>query len=339
MSELRYDPIKQHWVIIAGQRAKRPSEFKVSVETRARAECPFCPGHEKQTPEAVLTLPDGECGSWAARLIPNKFPAVDQIDDELLESPLYHEVRRGCGRHEVMIESPLHADRQSKFSISHLTSLLGIYQSRIGVFIDSYSCQHVTVFTNVGYRGGATLSHPHSQIIGLKQVPHVIQKELNSALEHKARQGSCIFCDMLKTELEAGTRVIHATEDYVAVVPYASRFAYEFAIYPKRHCADFRRVSRDQVCSLSGFLKASLMAMDSYLEAPDYNLILHTAPADPTRESDTETAFHWHFEVIPRVSTQAGMEWGTGIHINSIPPEKVAEAFANEFNKALSITI
>jgi UDPglucose--hexose-1-phosphate uridylyltransferase len=328
MSELRYDPIKRHWVILAGERVKRPSEFKVSVETRDQHECPFCPGNEHQTPDAVLTIPETANGDWLARLIPNKFPAVDQTSEKLSALPIFHEVREGRGRHEVMIESRRHVDRQSQYSVSHFASLLSTYQSRIRVFVDFYDCQHVTVFTNVGYRGGATLWHPHSQIVGLMQVPQVIQTELDSAADHYGRKHSCVFCDMLKAELEATDRVIHSTADFAAIAPYASRFAYEFAIYPRRHCADFRYIDRHEIEALSGFLKSALQALDACLNHPDYNLILHTAPADPGRSSGIEAAFHWHFEVIPRVSTQAGMEWGTGVHINSFPPEKVAQALS-----------
>ncbi|MBU1637986.1 DUF4931 domain-containing protein [bacterium] len=339
MSELRLDPIKKHWVILAGERAQRPSEFSITVETRSSDECPFCPGHENETPNPILTLSDAAKDGWAARLIPNKFPAVDQIEEELLPVPLPHEVRRGQGRHEVMIESPLHDDRQSRYSTSHLASILGIYQSRIGEFINSFSCRHVTIFTNVGYRAGATLSHPHSQIIGLRQVPGVIERELESAVQHYKMGGSCLFCDLLKADLESGARVIYSTDDFIALCPYASRFAYEFAIYPRRHMADFRDVKAEEMQSFAGFLKACLGAMDVCLNDPDYNVILHSAPAVSDQANLIEAAYHWHLEVIPRVSTQAGMEWGTGIHINSFPPEKVAQSYSRELLKENTIAL
>src|SRR3989339_2120637 len=134
MSELRFDPIKRHWVIIASQRAKRPSEFQITIRTQDESECPFCPGHEDETPESILTLPGKEGNPWAARLIPNKFPAMD-ADSHVMEGELaFHEVRAGRGQHEVMIESASHGGRQSHYSISHFTSILSIYQSRLRLF-------------------------------------------------------------------------------------------------------------------------------------------------------------------------------------------------------------
>lgn len=337
MSELRFDPIKQHWVILAGKRARRPSEFRITVESRGEAECPFCPGHEHETPESILTLTDGESAAWTARLIPNKFPAVDQNDIDELIVPSLHEAQEGRGRHEVMIESRKHHDRQAQFNDSHFASILAVYQSRIRVFIDSFHCQHVTVFTNVGYRGGATLNHPHSQIIGLERIPTVIETELRSAEQHYNKARTCLFCEIIRTESGARERVLYETDDFIAFCPYASRFAYEFAIYPKAHHADFRDVSTEGIESLARFLKTCLMAMDVCLQEPDYNVILHTAPARTDSSNSIETAFHWHFEIIPRVSTQAGMEWGTGIHINSFPPEKVAQVYAEAVSRLTHI--
>ena len=337
MSELRFDPIKQHWVILAGKRARRPSEFRVVIETREKTKCPFCPGHEAETTETILVLPEGATTNWEARLILNKFPAVSDVEEELVQPTFLHEVREGWGRHEVMIESSDHQDRQARYSTSHLSSLYRIYQSRIGVFIDEYNCQHVTVFTNVGYRGGATLAHPHSQIIGLMQVPMVIIKEKESAEQHYREHQNCLFCEMIKSEIESGERVLYQTNDYIAICPYASRFAYEFAVYPLRHSADFREVRESEIDSLGSFMKACLQAMDAILDEPDYNVIFHTVPAENDGEFPTEMTFHWHVEVIPRVSTQAGMEWGTGIHINSYPPEIVAAVYSKEIAEHISI--
>jgi UDPglucose--hexose-1-phosphate uridylyltransferase len=330
MSELRFDPIKKHWVIIAGQRAKRPSEFQVTIETKGEVDCPFCPGHEHETPDAILTIPGQQQGSWAARLIPNKFPAVDLSGDPVGVVLPHHINREGRGRHEVMIESAFHSDRQAQYSTSHFASLLAIYQARLRLFKTKSNCLYSTLFTNVGYRGGATLSHPHSQIIGLPLVPNVIQTELDSAIEHKARHGSCLFCDIISDELDSSSRIVYANDDFAVIAPYASRFAYEFTIYPHNHIADFCDLDPAGIESTAKCLVRALSLMDKALANPDYNLILHTAPRNlPDGGGDgPNRAFHWHFEVIPRVSTQAGMEWGTGIHINSIPPEKAARVLS-----------
>jgi UDPglucose--hexose-1-phosphate uridylyltransferase len=329
MSELRFDPIKKHWVIIAGQRAKRPSEFQVTIETKGEVDCPFCPGHEHETPDAILTIPGQQHGSWAARLIPNKFPAVDFSGDPVGDVLPHHINREGRGRHEVMIESVFHSDRQAQYSTSHFASLLAIYQARLRLYKTKSNCLYSTLFTNVGSRGGATLSHPHSQIIGLPLIPAVIQTELDSAIEHKARHGSCLFCDMISAELDSNSRIVYVDDDFAAIAPYASRFAYEFTIYPRNHLADFCDLEQSVIESTALCLIKVLSSLDIALRNPDYNLILHAAPkTEPSFGEVTGKAFHWHFEVIPRVSTQAGMEWGTGIHINSIPPEMAARLLA-----------
>jgi UDPglucose--hexose-1-phosphate uridylyltransferase len=326
MSELRFDPIKRHWVIIAGQRALRPSEFKITIETMGEVDCPFCPGHEHKTPDAILTIPGSQQGSWAARLIPNKFPALDLVGESVGETLPIHSNREGRGRHEVMIESALHGDRQAQYTDSHLALLLSIYQSRLRLFTSDSNCLYSALFTNVGFRGGATLSHPHTQIIGLPLVPAVIQTELDSAIAHKAKYGRCLFCDLISDELDSSSRIVYANDDFAVIAPYASRFAYEFAIYPRNHLADYCDLEPSAIESTASCLAKTLSLMDTALGNPDYNLILHSAPRkEPSGGGeDTDKAFHWHFEVIPRISTQAGMEWGTGIHINSIPPEKVA---------------
>jgi UDPglucose--hexose-1-phosphate uridylyltransferase len=141
MSELRFDPIKRHWVIIAGQRALRPSEFKITIETMGEVDCPFCPGHEHKTPDAILTIPGSQQGSWAARLIPNKFPALDLVGESVGETLPNHSNREGRGRHEVMIESALHGDRQAQYTDSHLALLLSIYQSRLRLFTSDSNCR------------------------------------------------------------------------------------------------------------------------------------------------------------------------------------------------------
>jgi UDPglucose--hexose-1-phosphate uridylyltransferase len=288
-------------------------------------DCPFCPGHEHKTPDAILTIPGRQEGSWVARLIPNKYPAVDLIGEQVGETLPCYINREGRGQHEVMIESAMHADRQAQYSVSHFASLLSIYQARIRLFTSDTCCQYSAFFTNVGYRGGATLSHPHTQLIGLPLVPTVIQTELDSAISHKAMHGSCLFCDIISTELNSNSRIVYVNEDFAVIAPYASRFAYEFAIYPRNHLADYCDLELSAIESTASCLIRVLSLMDKALGNPDYNLILHSAPRkEPSGGEATGKAFHWHFEVIPRISTQAGMEWGTGIHINSIPPEKAA---------------
>lgn len=325
MSELRRDPVSGRWVIISAERQGRPSDFEVlPAPFGGRDRCPFCPGHEAMTPPEILALRRGgapDTPGWDLRVVPNRFPAlrregvVDRQQDGLFER------MDGVGAHEVIIESPDHDAWLATMSQGEVERVLGVFGDRIADLRRDARLRYVLVFKNHGAGAGATLAHPHSQLIGLPIVPDIVREEIDGARRHFERAGRCVFCELLEAELRDGRRVVEHGGNVVAVAPYAPRFAHEMWLLPTRHASRFED-ARSDYAGLARTLKSVLSRLDRHLGAPPFNLIVHTAPC----ADDLADAFHWHIEIVPKIQRIAGFEWGTGFYINPVSPEESAEA-------------
>ena len=322
--ELRKDPVTGRWVIISTDRQKRPNDFIFErARTIGKDGCPFCPGHEGLTPPEVMAYRNGSAPNspgWELRVVPNKFPVL-QVEGQFDRSGEgMFDRMNGIGAHEVIIDTPHHDRSFALMSEPEIERVLWAYRERMLDLKRDSRLRYILVFKNQGAAAGATLEHTHSQLIALPIVPDIVRDEIEGARRHFAGKERCVYCDIIGQELGAGVRVVVENADVVAIAPYAPRFAFETWLLPRRHGARFEEAPRHEYESLARALKSVLQRMDRALETPPYNLVLHTSPFS----EDTTDVYHWHMEVMPKLTRVAGFEYGTGFFINPASPEEAA---------------
>jgi UDPglucose--hexose-1-phosphate uridylyltransferase len=323
--ELRKDPVTGRWVIISTGRQKRPNDFRLEKPASAgRERCPFCPGHEAMTPPEILAYRQNggapNARGWDLRVVPNKYPALEVEGTIDREGEGIFDRMNGIGAHEVIIETPDHDRSLALMSEPEIERVLWAFRERMLDLKQDHRLRYILVFKNHGAAAGATLEHPHSQLIALPIVPDFVREELDGARQHYRAKERCVFCDVVQQELRDGRRVIQENADIVALAPYAPRFAFETWLLPKRHGARYETAPRHEYESLARLLKAVLQRLDRALESPPFNLIVHTSPFS----EDVAELYHWHIEIMPKLTRVAGFEWGTGFYINPTPPEEAA---------------
>ncbi len=336
MPELRYDPIRQRWTIISVERGRRPHEYITKREEEVKVDsCPFCYGNEDRTPPEIFAISDEprqpNTPGWKVRVVPNKYPAL-RIEGELKREGVgLFDVVSGIGAHEVIIETPDHFKELSDQEPEGIALVLKAYKERLLDLRKDTRFRYILVFKNHGKDAGASLSHPHSQLIATPIFPPVVKAELVSAREYYSRKERCIFCDIIKQELVLRDRIVWESDKYVLWEPFASSFPFETWLFPKYHSHDFALLPDEELYDLAVALKEMLMRIKVLLNDPPYNMVLHTAPPPHPRPGHSdywetlEFDFHWHIELIPRITKIAGFEWGSGLHINPTPPEEAAK--------------
>jgi len=325
LTELRKDPIIGGWVIISTERGKRPSSFKLPEKRSNDGFCALCPGNEDKTPPEVFAFrPSGSLPNtpgWDLRVVPNKFPAL-RIEGELnRRGEGIYDKMSGVGAHEVIIECPDHDKTLSSISSSDLEKVLLTYKMRINELYNDKRFKYVSIFRNQGEVAGASLAHPHSQLIALPVVPKRLKEELNGSKEYFNYKERCIYCDIIRQEKEQGIRIISENDDFLSIVPFASRFPFETWILPQRHNSSFEETPDRYYASLAEIFSGVLKRLRMTLENPPYNFMLHTSPVS----EKINDYYHWHFEIIPRLTQVAGFEWGSGFYINPTTPEDAAK--------------
>jgi UDPglucose--hexose-1-phosphate uridylyltransferase len=344
MSELRHDPIQKRWVIIATERGRRPSDFLVEPESTETPFCPFCEGNEDKTPPEIVSIRDNHSApnskGWSIRVVPNKFPALAIEGNLDREGIGIYDQMNGIGAHEVVIESPHHEISLAEQPLDHLVKILSVYQNRLQDLMRDERLRYILIFKNQGSVAGASLSHPHTQIIATPITPRTVALELESAKEHYDRKERCLFCDIISQEIKDGIRIITNNNKFVCFTPFASRFPFEVFLTPIDHCHDFAEESPDKLIHLASSLKDILMRLKKSLNNPPYNFVIHSAPnmrARGRRLTHWQTLpldYHWHIEIIPRLTKLAGFEWGTGFYINPTPPEDAARYLREILDRA-----
>jgi UDPglucose--hexose-1-phosphate uridylyltransferase len=324
--ELRKDPVVGRWVIIATERARRPSDFDQEPVRPRNASCVFCEGHEDKTPPEILVgRPPGSranTAGWTYRVVANKFPAL-RIEGELEPTGegLFDRMN-GVGAHEVVIETPEHAATLATLPVDAVADVLLAYRERLRDLKKDPRFDYVLVFKNHGEAAGASLEHPHSQLIATPIIPIMVSEEVEGSLRYWIRKERCVWCDVLRQERRSSRRMIVEANGFSAIAPFAPRFPFETWILPMRHRSAFEECEVDELRALAGVLGSFLRRLNALLNDPPFNFMLHTAPL---REPALEH-FHWHLEIIPKLSRVAGFEWGSGFFINPVPPEDAASA-------------
>jgi len=325
LPELRRDPLIGRWVIISTERKRRPSDFIHARESQGSVPCPFCPGNEEKTPPEISAysspgrLPNRP--GWWVRVVPNKYPAL-RVEGQIHRTGdhLYDKMD-GLGAHEVIIETEDHGKQLEDLSDERLQDVFWTYRDRINDLKKDPRLEYILIFKNRGVAAGASLAHAHSQLIATPMVPIRVKQEMRGADDYYERRGRCIFCDMVQQELAQKVRVVDENPGFVAITPFASRFPFEISVLPKKHRSDFSEIPKSEVIELGRMIKSVFQRLNRVLDNPSYNFVLHDSPL---KDSHLEY-YHWHIEIMPKLSQTAGFEWGTGFYINPTPPEQAAE--------------
>ncbi len=325
MPELRRDPIIGRWVIISSERSKRPSEYNATQDYPQGGSCPFCPGFEDKTPPEILayynTGREKNKTGWWVRVIPNKFPALE-IDGNLNRTGVgMYDKMNGFGAHEVIIETPDHDQQIHEMDQSKIEDVFWAYRDRIVDLKKDPRLEYILVFKNHGAAAGASLSHPHSQLIAMPMVPLRLKSEIAGAQNYFEYKERCVWCDMIRQEMSEGGRMVAQNKDFVVFAPFASRFPFELWLLPLRHSSDFHDIQKAEIANLASIVKDVFGKQTSVLDNPPFNFILHTAPL----KSLGMPYYHWYIEIIPKLTKMAGFEQGTGFYINPTPPEDAAK--------------
>ncbi len=325
MSELRRDPVIGRWNIIDPDGASDAAAFEIEPPLVGGGKCPFCYGNEGMTPPEIHVIRPGggpaNSSGWTLRVVSNKFPAL-KIEGELNRRGVgVFDLCNGVGAHEVIIETPDHQRQMADLSVAELTDVVTAYQLRSVDLRGDRRLKYTLLFKNYGLAAGASLEHAHTQLIALPIVPKRVQEELRGALRYFEFRERCVYCDMLAQELLEGERIIAENRAFVALCPFTSNFPYELWILPKRHAGDFSLISAEEREDFARILKETLSRLRAVLRDPPYNFIIHTAPIEPRQREE----YHWHLELIPKLTKIAGFEWGTGFYINPTSPEHAAK--------------
>ena len=325
MPELRKDPIIGRWVIVNTERGKRPSAFSTVPSKSDATLCPFCPGNESATPPEVLAYRQSSTEpnrpGWRLRVISNRYPALVIEGSTRREPHGIYDKMHGVGAHEVIIETPHHGHDLVDLSDWEARDVLWAYRERMIDLERDQRFKYILIFKNHGEAAGASLEHAHSQLIATPIIPKRVTEEIEGARKYFDFKERCIFCDIIRQEVDDNARLVKDHDAFISFEPFASRFPFETWIIPKTHQSSFLEMSDDEYLMLARCLKDTLARLKYALGNPPLNYILHTRPI--SRES--HEYFHWHFEVIPKLTKVAGFEWGSGFYINPTAPEDAAE--------------
>lgn len=335
MGELRKDPILGRWVIIATERNKRPDAFgkKERPPKDDVSKCPFCAGKEKLTPPEIYSLRDPKTKAdepgWRVRVVPNKFPACNMNVKLTKKGYGVHDMMTDFGAHEVIVENPDHHKEMKDQTIDEISGVIGVLQRRVQDLHKNEQIRYILVFKNKGTGAGASIAHPHHQLIALPITPKRVREELKGAQFYFKLKERCIFCDLIEQEKSWGERILYENDSFVSFCPYAARFPFEVWILPKDHSIDFYgKKAKEKTRFLAEVLQVILKKYDKVLNDPDYNYVIHAAPNRFPRHDYWQTIkqdFHWHIELFPWVTKVAGFEWGSGFYINPVSPEVAAK--------------
>ena len=330
MAELRRDPIVGRWVIINTGHPSKPEDFEKEPIAFGDGDCPFCYGNEATTPPEIEVIRDHATQSnkpgWQVRVVANKFPAL-QIEGDIERRGVgLYDVSNGTGAHEIIIQTPFHHKELSDLEDFEVENVLKMYCRRMTDLNKDTRFKYILLFKNYGPSAGASIEHPHTQLIALPMIPKNVQEELQGAFEYFDYRERCIFCDINRHELQEKERIISESKYFLAFCPYVSRFPFEAWIVPKKHQDAFCQMTPEQIPELARMLKSTLQRIKDVLFSPAYNFIIHTSPINVEHRE----GYHWHIEIMPKLTRVAGFEWGTGFYIVPTPPELAAKYLRGE---------
>lgn len=327
--EIRQDKATKEWVIYAPARGKRPSDFqRLTRPKRRRPEhvdtCPFCTGNEHMLPSIITEHAALNHGGWQTRVVPNLFPVLTPEGSVTRKVEGIYIAMQGFGYHEVIIDSPRHNQDIPKMKQAHVRALIDTYHARYTELSADERNQLILIFKNHGPRAGASIEHPHSQLVAAGIIPRRIRWRNLEAQRYYDEWGRCVYCDILEFEQQDSRRVVFESDSFLAFVPYAAEVPFEVWILPRRHHPSFGRITENEKTDLANALSTVLNRMARQLNYPDYNYVIYSS----TRYGNAPH-LHWYLRIQPRLITRAGFELGSGMRINPSLPE-VDAAFLKE---------
>lgn len=314
-SELRYDLISKDWVVIATGRARRPETFRKERRKKEKVSkkiCPFCNISGQAKPTLVLSN---------TIVIPNKYPAVSSYPElnKRAENNLY-QTMNAVGFHEVVITRD-HKKQIAQLSVEQVKEVFDAYQQRYLDLSKKKFVNYISIFHNHGVEAGASIVHPHSQIITTPLIDSDLRKAILNSNRYYKKNKKCVYCEMNNWEKKTKKRIIFENKDFLALCPFASKSAFQVIVSPKKHLPYFEKITEKEKYQLAEAFKMALSKLYKGLNDPAYNFYLHTAPCDGKKYPH----YHWHWTILPKTSTWAGFEIGTRMEISTIEPEKAAE--------------
>lgn len=329
-SELRYDLISNDWVVIATGRARRPETFKKEKRKKddlSKDNCPFCKLEDQEKPVLVFSKNQKiDCekeisDNWTTFVIPNKFPAfIPASKIETKQESEFYQTMNAVGFHEVVVTRD-HEKSLGQFSLCEIEELLQVYQERYLDLMTKDFVNYINVFHNHGKEAGASISHPHSQIITTPLIDVDLKRALENSQIFYKKKKKCIYCEMTEWELKVQKRIVFENEEFAVVCPFASKLAFQMIITPKKHLPYFEKIKESERKKLAEAFQVAFGKLYRGLDDPSYNFYLHTAPCDRKEHP----YYHWHWTILPKTSTWAGFELGARMEISTIEPEKAAE--------------
>ncbi|MEJ2357428.1 MAG: DUF4921 family protein [Deinococcales bacterium] len=319
MPLFRKDPFGRAWVLISPERGLVASDFGSVLPVPERS--PLSPGNERETgPEIAAirpssTAPDGP--EWRMRVIAHPSALVDSRRFREEGDALFRQAV-SSGHQEIIVEHPdarLDLDTMPR---AHLVDVLRLYRERLALLAARPGIRHVQITRNVGRAAGALYEHPHAQLLAVPVGSRWVEEEVEAARGYADEHGRCLFCDVIERELDRRERVVTHNEAFVAIAPYAAKTPFETWILPREHDSAFTAVAANTLPLLADLLQTVVRGLNDALDHPPYNLLVHTLPASGDR------SFHWHIELLPRLTQQAGFDWGSGFYVNPTPPEDAA---------------
>ena len=329
--QTRQDRITNQWVAFAPSRSDRPKHTTSDPSPSVGAEdppvegCPFCPGHEEMLPSVLWELEAENGRPWRTRVVPNKYAALDPHRAPGHQSCGLYRTRASRGRQEVIIDTSRHHEPLAQMPVGQVDALLKTYLERYRTIRTEDDDLIPFLFRNHGAGAGASIAHPHSQLIAPDFRPPHIEREEQAARARYDETGHCPYCQMVDTELDAATRLVWTSDAFVAFVPFAAEVPYELWILPREHAPEFGRLQDEHRRELATALHTLLGRLRTHLDNPDYNFFVRTA-LDHQSEAPH---LHWSLRIRPRTTVRAGYELGTGERINPSIPERDAAVLRN----------
>jgi len=317
-SELRMDLVSNDWVVIATGRARRPETFAERERVKdavSKKKCPFCKPKILEGAVDKVNL----AGSWFIVSYPNDFPAFAPKDDlnERKQGP--NRVMDGVGHHEVIITAD-HTKQISQFTTKEVKAVVDLYQKRYLKLMKKPLVKYISIFHNHGWEAGASIAHPHSQLLAIPVIDPDLRASLDGAEAFYRSQGKCVYCTMIDWELKEKKRVVYENDKFLVVCPFAAQVSFEVRVYPKEHQPHFEKMGEKEKELFAEAMRKGLNKLYKGLKDPAYNFYFHTAPCD----GGNYDKYHWHLNILPKTSIWAGFELGAGIEISTIEPEKAA---------------
>ncbi|MEX2501832.1 MAG: hypothetical protein WD336_05620 [Trueperaceae bacterium] len=318
MSTFRKDPFGSAWVLISPERGLEASDFG-SVGRSAELS-PLSPGEDPSLREIDARRPSGsrrDGRDWRIRVLEAPGALLDDRPFEVAgEVPYLHALARG--RQEIVVEHPDARARIERFPSEHLIELLRVWRERMAHLADDATIRHVQLVRNVGSLAGATYDHPHAMLLASPVPNRWVDEERSVAALHHREHGRCLFCDVIRHECEHRERLVASNDRYVAIAPWAAKTPFETWILPRRHASAFGAEPVNALPDLADLLRSVVRSLVTALDDPPYNLLLHAVP------EVADGAYHWHIELLPRLTRKAGFDWSSGFFVNPTPPEDAA---------------